>query len=171
LEYRDRILVKNQSTKTENGIYVVEDVKNKIWSRSSDLNTSSQIKPQLTAKIDSGESNSGLAYRIKLPVPRAITNSQSTEYILNTDNIEWVEIDSTGLFNSDPELWQKLSSISSVPYYLGGAKLNNNSVSYGNKFAVAVKTPTSGSLASIGITENGKVRNIKFKVEYKTIED
>ena len=75
------------------------------------------------------------------------------------------------MFNSDPELWQKLSSISSVPYYLGGAKLNNNSVSYGNKFAVAVKTPTSGSLASIGITENGKVRNIKFKVEYKTIED
>lgn len=171
LEYRDRILVKNQSTKTENGIYVVEDVKNKIWSRSSDLNTSSQIKPQLTVKIDSGESNSGLAYRIKLPVPRTITNSQSTEYILNTDNIEWVEIDSTGLFNSDPELWQKLSSISSVPYYLGGAKLNNNSVSYGNKFAIAVKTPTSGSLASIGITENGKVRNIKFKVEYKTIED
>jgi hypothetical protein len=44
-------------------------------------------------------------------------------------------------------------------------------VSYGNKFAIAVKTPTSGSLASIGITENGKVRNIKFKVEYKTIED
>ena len=54
---------------------------------------------------------------------------------------------------------------------MGGAKLNNNSVSYGNKFAIAVKTPTSGSLASIGITENGKVRNIKFKVEYKTIED
>ena len=171
LEFKDRILVKDQSIKTENGIYIVEDVKNKVWSRASDLNSNSQIKPQLTVKIDDGDSNSGLAYRIKLPIPRTITNTQATEYILGTDNIEWVAVNSAGLFNSDPELWQKLSSDSNASYYLGGAKLNNNSVSYGNKFAIAVKTPTSGSLASIGITENGKVRNIKFKVEYKTIED
>jgi hypothetical protein len=38
-------------------------------------------------------------------------------------------------------------------------------------FGIAVRTPNSTILSGFGITQNGKVRGLNFKVEYKITKD
>jgi hypothetical protein len=167
----DRILVKDQSTKTQNGIYVVSDSKTNVWVRASDLNESSELVPQLSVTIAEGTSNQGLIYRIKLPVPRTITTIQLTNYILDTDNIDWVEIDPNGIFNSSPETWSNLNVGNSNAVSLGNFKLNTSGISVSKRFGLAVYVPGTSSLSGLGLTASGNVRNLKLKIEYKTVED
>lgn len=171
LQNKFRILVKDQTSKTQNGIYFVKDAKNKIWVRDNDLNNDSDIKSQLTVKISKGDDNADKIFRIVLPLPREITNSQLTEYILNTDNIEWIELNNDGIFNSDPSSWQKIGFGTTDSFTLGARKMDIYSVAYSNRFGIAIKSPSKGRFAGLGISDNGKIRNLKFKVEYKTIDD
>ena len=103
--------------------------------------------------------------------PRTITISNIYEYILDTDNIEWEEVSAEGLFESSPSTWQKIGIGSSNYFNLGFAKLNTDSIASSRRFAIAIKAPSSTVLSNNQINTNGKIRNIKFKVEYKTIED
>jgi len=173
LEKGHRILVKNQdSNKSQNGVYVVTGTGAEYaWARAEDLNADSELNPQLTVKVVNGTVNQDTVYRIKLGLPRTITYAQLTEYIIGTDSIEWVSVDKDGLFNSNPSTWQLLGADNSNAFYLGSAKIDKYSTANSNRFAIAVKIPTSDSLSNSNITSNGKVRNIKFKVEYKTVED
>ncbi len=171
LEKGSRILLKDQSTTTQNGIYIVTDISNNIWQRASDLNSSIDIVPQLCLTVLNGTDNAGKIYRIKIGNPRAITITNIYEYILDTDNIEWEEVSAEGLFESSPSTWQKIGIGSSNYFNLGFAKLNTDSIASSRRFAVAIKAPSSTVLSNNQINTNGKIRNIKFKVEYKTIED
>ena len=173
LEKGHRILVKNQdSNKSQNGIYVVTGTGAEYaWARSEDLNSDSELTPQLTVGVTSGTVNQLTVYRIKLGLPRTVTYAQLTEYIIGTDSIEWVSVNKDGLFNSNPSTWQLLGADNNNAFYLGSAKIDKYSTANSNRFAIAVKIPTSDSLSNSNITSNGKVRNIKFKVEYKTVED
>jgi hypothetical protein len=49
--------------------------------------------------------------------------------------------------------------------------MSTDSTASSRSFGIAVKTPTSTSLAGFGITQNGKVRGLNFKVEYKIAKD
>ena len=118
-----------------------------------------------------GTTNNGRIYRIKLPVPRDITSTQLTNYILNTDNIEWTEVDKNSAFLVDPALWNKIGVGVTNSYNLGNAKMNSNLLATSKRFGIAVKTPLASTLAGIGISNNGNVRNLSFKLEYKTVED
>jgi hypothetical protein len=120
----DRILVKNQTIKSENGIYVVSDSKTNVWIRSNDLKQSVDLVPQLSLTVTEGSINQNLMYRILLPVPRTITTTQLTNYILGTDNIDWIEVDPNGIFASSPESWTTLSFGSGSAVNLGNFKLN-----------------------------------------------
>lgn len=171
LETGDRILVKNQTDKTKNGIYYLKDSTTNTWERTSDLNSSEELLPQLSVYVVSGTTNGSTNYRIKLPTPRTITYSQTTAYILDTDNIDWILVSDTGLFNSSPETWTPLGIGSSNSFNIGKASLSTNSTSSSKRFGIAIKAPDATKLASYNITSNGKVRNLRFKVEYKTIED
>lgn len=172
LEKNYRVLVKNQdSNKEQNGIYVVTDTKNKIWQRSSDLNSNANLVPQLSTQILSGSSNGSKIYRIVLPIPSTITNTQITAYTLETTEIEWNEVSASGLFNSSPETWQKIGTGTSNTFNLGSYSMDSSSVSSSKRIGIAIKVPSASTLSNNLITENGKVRNIRFKVEYKTKED
>ena len=173
LEKGYRILVKNQNTnKYQNGIYVVTGSGVEYaWSRAEDLNSDSEVNPQLTVYVTGGSTNEATIWRIKLGLPRTITYSQLTNYIIGTDSIQWISVDKDGLYNSNPNTWQLLGSDIDNAFYLGSAKVDKYSTANSNRFAVAVKIPTTDSLANNNLTSNGKVRNIKFKVEYKTVED
>jgi hypothetical protein len=173
LEKGHRILVKNQdSNKSQNGVYIVTGSGAEYaWARSEDLNSDSEVNPQLTVYVTNGTTNQDTIWRIKLSLPRTITYSQLTEYIIGTDSIEWVSVNKDGLFNSNPNTWQLLGNDIDNAFYLGSAKIDKYSTANSNRFAIAVKIPTSDSLLNNNITSNGKIRNINFKVEYKTVED
>ena len=167
----DRILVKNQTIKSENGIYVVSDSKTNVWIRSNDLKQSVDLVPQLSLTVTEGSINQNLMYRILLPVPRTITTTQLTNYILGTDNIDWIEVDPNGIFASSPESWTTLSFGSGSAVNLGNFKLNTYGISVSKRFGLAVYVPGSSSLSGLGLSSSGNVRNLKIKVEYKTVED
>ena len=171
LAKNDRILVKDQATKSENGIYIVSDAATTTWIRSSELNSDAELTPQLSVYITEGTINGGLIYRIKLGVPRDITTTQLTNYIIGTDNIDWTSVDKNGLFNYSPETWSSLKSGYSNAITLGNAKMDINAVATSKRVAIAVKSPSATILSGNGITANGNVRNLKLKVEYKTVED
>ena len=171
LKKNDRILVKDQTVTTQNGIYVVSDLQQNIWQRSSDLNSDSDIKPQLSVYVGSGTTNSGKIYRIKLPAPRDITSTQLTNYILDTDNIEWVEVNKDSAFNVTPDLWNKIGVGITSALNVGNAKVGSDLIARSKRFGIAVKSPSTSSLSGIGISSNGNVRNLSLKVEYKTVED
>jgi hypothetical protein len=171
LENDNRILVKDQTSPLQNGIYIVKDKKNGVWTRSTDLNSNSQLIPQLSVKIVKGYENSNKIYRIKLSTPSTITNTQTTPYTIGTNNINWIEVDSLGLYESDPSTWQKIGTGVSDAFYLGTSKMNLYSVSNSNRFAIAFKSPSSSTFTGFGISNDGKIRNFTFGVEYKTIED
>ena len=104
-------------------------------------------------------------------MPATITNSQLTAYDLETTEITWVEVSANGIFSSSPDSWQKIGVGTSSYFNLGSYDMSTDSVAQSKRFGIAIKVPTTDKLATNLITENGKVRNIRFKVEYKTKED
>ena len=172
LQKYDRILVKNQTDKTTNGVYVVSSIgSSNVWTRATDLDASSELLPQLSIQVGNGTTNADKNFRIKLPTPRTITNTQTTAYILGTDNIDWVDTANYQLYNSSPETWQPISSGYSNAVYLGGAVLGVDSTAKSKSFGIAIKTPSNTVLSTNNITSNGQVRNMKFKVEYTIAKD
>lgn len=172
LQKYDRVLVKNQTDKTTNGVYVVSSIgSSNVWTRSTDLDASSELLPQLSIQVGYGTTNADKNFRIKLPTPRTITNTQTTAYILGTDNIDWIDTANYQLYNSSPETWQSLLAGYDNSVYLGGAKLGIDQTAKSKSFGIAVKTPSSTVLATNNITSNGQVRNMKFKVEYTIAKD
>ena len=172
LQKYDRILVKNQTDKTTNGVYVVSSIgSSNVWTRSTDLDANSELLPQLSIQVGYGTTNADKNFRIKLPTPRTITNIQSTAYILGTDNVDWIDTATYQLYNSSPETWQSLLSGYENSVFLGGAKLGIDQTAKSKSFGIAVKTPSSTVLSTNNITSNGQVRNMKFKVEYIIAKD
>jgi hypothetical protein len=49
--------------------------------------------------------------------------------------------------------------------------MTSDSISYSKRFGIAIKTPSTSVLSGNGITASGNIRNLKIKVEYKTVED
>jgi hypothetical protein len=172
LQKYDRILVKNQTDKTTNGVYVVSSIgSSNIWTRSTDLDANSELLPQLSIQVGYGTTNADKNFRIKLPTPRTITNTQNTAYILGTDNVDWIDTANFQIYNSSPETWQSLLSGYENSVFLGGAKLGIDQTAKSKSFGIAVRTPSSTVLSTNNITSNGQVRNMKFKVEYIIAKD
>jgi hypothetical protein len=171
LEKFDRILLKNQGDKTQNGVYYVASIgSSNVWSRTTDLDTSVEIKPQITVRISGGNTYSEENFRIKLPLPATLSNTVLTEYTLGTTNIDWVST-TTEAYDSSPDTWQSLKAGYSNAINIGNAKLGIEQTSRSKIFGIAVKTPSPTLLATNNITTNGQVRNLRFKVEYKTVKD
>ena len=172
LQKYDRVLVKNQTDKTTNGVYVVSSIgASNTWTRATDLDASNELLPQLSIQVGYGTTNVDKTFRIKLPTPRAITPTQTTAYILGTDNIDWVDTVNNQLYNSSPETWQSLGSGYNNAMYLGGARLGIDQTAKSRSFGIAIKTPSNTVLSTNNITANGQVRNMKFKVEYIIAKD
>ena len=168
----DRILVKDQTDKTTNGVYVVSSIgSSNIWTRATDLDNSAELLPQLSIQVGYGTTNADKNFRIKLPIPSTITNTQTTAYNLGTDNIDWIDTANFQLYNSSPETWQPLTSGYDNAVYLGGATLGIDQTAKSKSFGIAIKTPSTTVLSANNITSNGQVRNMKFKVEYLIAKD
>ena len=169
LDTNDRILVKNQSTSSQNGVYYLFNKQSNQWKRSSDLNSSYQVVPHLNVYILNGSTNSGRIYVINLTdVPRKITYTNLYPYIIDTDSIGWTNYNFGELFNSNPVNWKDLPSTRDGAADLQSAKINEFGFAESSDIALAIYVPNvTGKLAS----SNGEVRNQKINVEYDIAKD
>lgn len=79
----DRVLVKNQSDPTTNGIYVVADA---AWPRSADANSADNVTPGLFVFVEEGTANADTGWVLSADQP--IT--------LNSTNLDFVQFASAG---------------------------------------------------------------------------
>ena len=169
LDTNDRILVKDQSSQSENGVYYLFNKQSNQWKRTSDLNSSYQVVPHLNVYISKGTVNSGKIYIINLPnVPRKITDTNLYPYILDTDPIQWTNYNYSSLFNSNPADWKDLPVTRTGAADLQSAKINEFGYAESSDIALAIYVPnvTQNLNAS-----NGQVRNQKINVEYDIAKD
>ena len=169
LDTNDRILVKNQSTSSQNGVYYLFNKQSNQWKRSSDLNLSYQVVPHLNVYILDGSTNSGRIYVINLTdIPRKITDTNLYPYIIDTDSIGWTNYNFGELFNSNPANWKDLPDTRNGAADLQSAKINEFGFAESSNIALAIYVPNvTGKLAS----SNGQVRNQKINVEYDIAKD
>lgn len=83
LSVGDRVLVKNQSTASNNGIYVVASGS---WTRAADANTSEELSPGTFVFVEEGTVNGDAGYVMNADAP--IT--------LGSSNITWVQFSGAG---------------------------------------------------------------------------
>jgi hypothetical protein len=169
LDTNDRILVKNQSTSSQNGVYYLFNKQSNQWKRSSDLNSSYQVVPHLNVYILNGSTNSGRIYVINLTdIPRKITDTNLYPYIIDTDQIGWTNYNFGELFNSNPANWKDLPDTKAGAADLQSAKINEFGFAESSNIALAIYVPNvTGKFAS----SNGQVRNQKINVEYDIAKD
>ena len=169
LDTNDRILVKDQSTQSENGVYYLFNKQSNQWKRSSDLNSSYQVVPHLNAYISGGTINFGKIFTINLTsIPRKITDTNLYPYIIDTDPIQWTNYNFGELFNTNPSDWKDLPDTRSGAADLQSARINEFGYAESSDIALAIYVPNvTGKLAS----SNGQVRNQKINVEYDIAKD
>ena len=169
LDTNDRILVKNQVTSSENGIYYLFNKQLNQYKRTSDLKSSYQVVPHLNTYINSGSVNADRVYVINLTnTPRKITDSNLYPYVIDTDPIAWTNYNFGELFNTNPDNWKDLPDTKAGAASLQSATINEFGYAESSNIALAIYVPTvTGNLAS----SNGQVRNQKINVEYDIAKD
>jgi len=83
----DRVLVKNQSTATQNGIYTVAAG---AWSRATDANLSAEIWGSAVYVQSGGTANGGTQW----------ANSNTTSPVIGTDNITFGQVAGSGVYTN-----------------------------------------------------------------------
>ena len=69
----DRMLVKNQATATQNGIWVA--AKSEGWTRAQDANTSALITPDMVVRVSEGQTNQHTEWYLTTPNPIVVGTS------------------------------------------------------------------------------------------------
>lgn len=120
LNVGDRVLVKNQTTASQNGIYVVAAG---AWSRSTDANSSTNITPGLFTFVEEGTTNSDQGFVLA-------TNGAIT---VDTTALSFTQFSGTGEIITGPGLVKN------------GNTLDINSTYVGQTSLVTVGTVTTGT--------------------------
>jgi phage-related tail fiber protein len=94
----DRVLVKNQSTGLQNGIYVVAAG---AWSRATDADTSTEVTPGMFTFVEEGDANADSGWVLS-------TNSAIT---LGTTSLAFTQFSSAGTISVDATLNKSGSTI------------------------------------------------------------
>jgi hypothetical protein len=167
LQENDRILVKNQSTSAQNGIYYLFNKQTNTWLRTSDLSSDYQLVPQINVYVENGTTNGDKVFTIGLTdIPSATT---TYPYTIGTSNISWTEYSVTSAITSNPDLWTDLPDSKDNAVDLQSAKINAYGYSQSGDIAIAVYVPdVTGTMLAFS---NGKVRNQKINVEYDIAKD
>ena len=158
LAYGDRVLVKNQASAVQNGVYFVDypgTSNNGRWVRVSEMDANSEIYPGIVIGIDLGTVNAGKEFMITLPQP---ADSQPY-YTIGTTTINWTEGNGFGSYNTHPSLWNDFPTSLNTAIPLGKAVLNKANEAKATRIGIAAYIPNGQSA--------GLVRNIKFITQYK----
>jgi hypothetical protein len=87
LNKRDRILVKNQTTRSQNGIYYIQTLgsgSNGVWIRSADFNADNKISAGMQVAVEEGLLNKDTVWQLITNNP-IVLNSSNLDFALATD--------------------------------------------------------------------------------------
>ena len=121
----DRVLVKNQSTASQNGIYKVVDAVNGVWDRATDFDTAAEMNLGYRAYVESGTVNGGKTF--------ALDASVTT---INTDPVNFSEVAANPAVAAASTA--NISNLSSTSRTVDGVTLNEGD-------RVLLKNQTTGS--------------------------
>ena len=161
----DRVLVKDQSTAPQNGIYIVTNTgsvsTNWVLTRSSDMSTSNQIFPQATLVVDTGTVNAQSIFEITIA---DVPNAEPNYYTIGTTNFTWTLQSPTGFFFEAPSSsdWTDFPTTSGTAFSLGDAVLNSKMEADSALFGFAAKVPIGAP--------TGQVRNFRMIVTFDTLD-
>jgi hypothetical protein len=158
LAYGDRVLVKNQASAVQNGVYFVDNpgtANNGRWLRVVEMDANSEIYPGIVVGIDLGTVNANKEFMISLPQPA----ESQPYYTIGSSNINWTEGNGFGSYNTHPSLWNDFPTSLSTAIPLGKAILNKANEAKATRIGIAAYIPNGQSA--------GLVRNIKFITQYK----
>lgn len=163
LSVSDRILVKNEATGANNGIYTVTDLGSAgtpwVLTRSTDADTSGEVTTGLSAFVSAGTANTGTTWTLNTPDP--IT--------LNTTALAFVQTSGPGSVEAGNGLQRSGSTISlvtPVTVVNGGTGATTAAGARGNLGATTkVSGPIGdGTSASMDVLHNLNTRDVQVTV-------
>ena len=131
----DRVLIKNQTNASENGIYVVIDVG--TWTRSTDADTNSEVNNGMLTLITQGNTQANTAWSLSTLDP----------IVLDTTDLEFQQYSLVSLAHLNTSLLQTFSGDITVNGVLSGSDnvVSQNSLTTTEVFALSdLPTPVSG---------------------------
>lgn len=94
----DRVLVKNQTSKTQNGIYLVSA---QNWERSSDLDQTPELVPGVSCFVEQGTTNGSQEFILTTPGPIVLNQTELT-FVSRSSNVasSQINVSSDFIYNS-----------------------------------------------------------------------
>ncbi len=155
----DRILVKDQSSEEENGIYYVDYVgtgADGFWYRVPEFESSSELVNQLSTKITEGTANIDKIFLIDL-------GANTPPFTINTTTFNWSEYVPATVYGNHAKTWNNLSTAYEGAMNIDSAQLTVNKDSYSHRIGLAMYVPSA--------EVNQNIRNIHILAEFDTIDE
>ena len=137
LSVGDRVLVKDQSTASQNGIYVVASG---AWARSTDADAPAELNPGTFVFVEQGTINDNTGFVV-------VSNSVVT---IGTDNIDWTLFSASGTLIAGNGLSKNGYTLEVNVSGTGGIEISSDALQLKSTVAGDGLTLTSGVLAVVG---------------------
>lgn len=155
----DRILVKDQSSEEENGLYCVESVGtgvNGVWVRVAEFKSSDELTNQLSVSIAEGTTNAGKLFLINLGV-------NVPPFTIDTTTFTWDEYVPLNIYNGHAKTWNNLGMTYESSMNIDSADITLNKDSFSHRVGFAMYVPSG--------EPNQNIRNIHFLTEFDTPDE
>ena len=171
LKQFDRILVKDQTDKTQNGIYYVTTVgtgSNGTWARATDANTSEKVSSGLIVSITEGTTLAGNSYKLVTPDPITLDTTQLTFSV-------WGAGGGGSAGGSDGQIqYNNLNAFAGAPGVTtdGSSITVSSNVSYGGTVLTSTITTTVGTASKVIDTFSlSSYRSAKYIISVTDVVD
>ncbi len=138
LSVNDRVLVKNQNTASENGIYIVAVGS---WSRSLDANSNNEVTSGLFTYVEQGTTNSGSGWVL----------STNNPIVLGTTNLVFTQFNGLGIINAGNGLTKTGNTLNVVPEAGGRIQVNADNIN------LVTSGVTAGTYNNVSVDQYGLV--------------
>lgn len=148
----DRVLVKNQSTASQNGIYIVNAG---AWTRASDMDTAAEFV-NATVYVSEGTTNADTAW----------TSTVNAPVTVNTTNIPFAQVGGGQVYTAGNGIAINSNVVSVNPVASGGIAVAAGGVSVDTAIVVRKYAANvgNGSLTSIAVTHNLNTQDVTWSL-------
>lgn len=159
LDLYDRVLIKDQATASQNGVYYVNSLgtgANGVWIRVPEFESTSELVNQLSLKIINGSTNINKLFLINL-------GTNIPPFTINTTVFTWTEYIPLTIYGNHAQTWNDLGMTYDGAMNIDSAHITKNKDSFSHRVGLAMYVP-SGEV-------NQNLRNIHLLVEFDTTDE